>query len=75
MKQIKNNNALGKDGVITKILKLSGRRIHQRLRVLFNRCLMEGQIREKWKDGKIVLTYKIDDKESIRKYERGKMLK
>ena len=73
-KEMKNKKALGKDGLLTEMLKEGGAIICDWITKLFNNCLNTRKIPKAWCNACIILLFKKGDKKEIKNYRPFSLL-
>lgn len=68
LQQMKNGKSPGEDQITSEMLKMGGETLIEAVKILINKCLMEGRIPEPWKNAEIILLYKKGDHTNIENY-------
>ena len=61
IKRLKRNKAHGNDNITTNVLNDSGEPIVQMFTNMFNRCLSEGKLPNRWENASMILIHKKGD--------------
>lgn len=72
--ELKSRKSPGKDRVTTEMLKSGGEELEEALRILFNKCVEEGQIPMKWRNAKVILLFKKRDAGCVENYRLVSLL-
>lgn len=68
LKRMKNRKCPGEDKITCEMLKLGEEVIERPLQILLNKCLLEGNIPEPWKNAEVVLLFKKGKSDNIENY-------
>lgn len=68
LRQMKNRKSPGEDRITCEMLKMGGVVIERSLQILLNKCLLEGNIPDTWKNAEMVLLFKKGDNGNIENY-------
>lgn len=68
LKQMKNRKAPGEDKITAEMLKMGGSKLEETIRLLLNKCLLEGKIPKLWKNAEVILLHKKGDIANIENY-------
>lgn len=68
IRQMKENKAPGPDEITSDVIKTGGEETIRQLTDLYNKILQEKKVPIKWKEAKIILLHKKDDKTDIKNY-------
>lgn len=68
LKSMKNNKAPGEDGLVIESIKNGGQNIIKALKILFNKCLLEGITPSQWENAQIIILHKKGDNTDLENY-------
>lgn len=68
IKRLKRDKAPGEDNISAGMLQDGGEPVIKELTCLYNRCLTEGKVPNKWKNGIVTILHKKGDKADIKNY-------
>lgn len=68
LQKMKNGKSPGEDQITSEMLKMGGKVLREAVRILLNKCLMEGRIPESWNNAEIVLIHKKGDNTNLENY-------
>lgn len=68
LSKMHNGKAPGEDDIIVEMVKMGGDPVIQFLKEIFNRCLEEGRIPEKWESATVILLFKKGNKSDLNNY-------
>ncbi|XP_044767130.1 uncharacterized protein LOC123323016 [Coccinella septempunctata] len=68
LRQMKNRKSPGEDRITCEMLKMGGVVIERSLQILLNKCLLEGNIPDTWKNAEMVLLFKKGDNGNVENY-------
>lgn len=68
LRQLKNSKCPGTDNITAKMIKLGDQTLLNSITALFNKCLHEGRIPEKWLEAEVILIFKKGDTTNIENY-------
>lgn len=68
LSKMKNNKAPGEDEVTVEAIKVGGPLLLQKIRTLFNLCLQNSTVPQKWQEASTILLHKKGDKTDLENY-------
>lgn len=68
LRKAKNNKAPGEDGLVADAIKIGGTTLLQKIKTLFNMCLSDHTIPDKWYNATVILLHKKGDMAELDNY-------